>query len=102
MAHSPKDTLTQRRAAKPRIAAKPRKPEVPSAPPPAPRADTKQAKVVAMLRRPGGATIANLAKATGWQHHTVRGVIAGALKKKLGIAVFSEKPQGEDRVYRLR
>ena len=102
MAKSPKDTPTQLRAAKPRVAAKPKKLAAPPSLPPVPRADTKQAKVVAMLRRPGGATIANLAKATGWQHHTVRGVIAGALKKKLGIAVFSEKPQGEDRVYRLR
>ena len=102
MAKSPKDTLTQRRAAKPRLVANPRKPEVPSTPPPVPRADTKQAKVVAMLRRSGGATIADLAKATRWQHHTVRGVLSGALKKKLGLTVLSEKPQGEDRVYRLR
>ena len=101
MAHSPKDTLTQRRAAKPRVAAKPKKLAAPPAPPPVPRADTKQAKVIAMLRRPGGATIADLAKAARWQRHTVRGVLSGALKKKLGLTVLSEKPQGEDRVYRL-
>ena len=67
-----------------------------------PRENTKQAKLIAMLRRPGGATIADLAKATGgWQHHTVRGVLSGALKKKLGLTIKSEKPEGKDRVYRL-
>jgi hypothetical protein len=45
------------------------------------RENTKQAKVVDLLRRPEGATIAQLVKATGWQPHTVRGALAGALKK---------------------
>ena len=66
-----------------------------------PRENTKQAKLIAMLRRPGGATIADLAKATGWQSHTVRGVLSGALKKKLGLTITSEKPEGKDRIYRL-
>jgi hypothetical protein len=66
-----------------------------------PREDTKQAKLIALLRRPGGATIANLAKATRWQPHTVRGVLSGALKKKLGLTITSEKPEGKDRIYRL-
>lgn len=65
------------------------------------RQSTKQAKVIAMLRRPGGATIADLAKATGWQDHTVRGMLSGALKKKLGLMVTSSKSEGKDRVYRL-
>ncbi len=53
-----------------------------------------------MLRGPSGATIAQLAQALGWQPHTVRGAIAGALKKKRGLSVTSEKVEGE-RVYRI-
>jgi hypothetical protein len=70
------------------------------APAPKTRDGTKQAKVVAMLRRPKGATIAQIVEATGWQSHTVRGAFAGALKKKLGLTVTSEKVEGT-RVYRL-
>ena len=55
-----------------------------------------------MLQAPDGATIAEIAAAFGWQRHTVRGVIAGALKKKLGLDVTSEKIDGRGRVYRLR
>ena len=66
----------------------------------APRTDTKQAQVVGLLRRPEGATIDEIAGATGWQRHTVRGgAIAGALKKKLRLDVTSEKIDGQ--VYRI-
>jgi hypothetical protein len=54
---------------------------------PTPRAGTKQATLIEMLRRPEGATVEQIAKATGWQHHTIRGAISGALKKKLGLKV---------------
>ena len=54
-----------------------------------------------MLRAPGGATIAEIVAATGWQPHTVRGAMAGALKKKLGLEVASEKIDGRGRVYSL-
>lgn len=64
------------------------------------RENSKQATVVAMLRRPEGATIAQVMEATGWQAHTVRGTFAGALKKKLGLSLTSEKPEGGERVYR--
>jgi len=67
---------------------------------PAGREGTKQAKVLELLRRPEGATITQLVKATGWQPHTVRGAMAGALKKRLGIAITSEKPEEGDRIYR--
>jgi hypothetical protein len=66
------------------------------------RAGTKQAQLIEMLRRPDGATIAEIVAATGWQPHTVRGAIAGALKKKLGLDVTSEKVAGRGRVYRLQ
>jgi hypothetical protein len=43
--------------------------------------------MIDMLKRPGGATVEQIAAATGWQHHTIRGAISGALKKKLGLTV---------------
>ena len=71
---------------------------------PAPRRtrdNSKQAQVIAMLKRPEGATIAQVCAATGWQQHTVRGTFAGAFKKKLGLTLASDKPQGGERVYRI-
>jgi len=66
-----------------------------------PRPASKQAQVIAMLRRPQGATVDAIIAATGWQRHTVRGVISGALKKKLGLAIVSEKVESGTRVYRI-
>ena len=66
-----------------------------------PRTGTKQAKLIEMLRAEGGATIDEIVAATGWQPHTVRGAFAGALKKKLGLEVTSEKVEGRGRVYSL-
>lgn len=65
------------------------------------RHGSKQALLVEMLRDPEGATIQQIVDATGWQPHTVRGAIAGAVKKKLGLDVTSEKVEGRGRVYRL-
>ena len=65
------------------------------------RSGTKQAALIDMLRRAKGATIAQIVESTGWQKHTVRGAISGALKKKLGLTVASEKPEGGERVYRI-
>lgn len=64
------------------------------------RAGSKMASMIAMLRRSGGASIDALAKATGWQVHSVRGAISGTLKKKLGLAVISDKT-GPVRLYRI-
>jgi hypothetical protein len=55
------------------------------------RPNTKQALMITMLRRPEGATIAQIAAATGWQSHTCRGALAGALKKKLGLTITTER-----------
>jgi hypothetical protein len=69
--------------------------------PKAHRADSKQAKLIAMLKAPKGASIDEIVAAFGWQPHTVRGAIAGALKKKLGLNVVSEKSEGRGRTYRI-
>ena len=65
------------------------------------RADSKQALVIGLLQRPEGATIAQIMEATGWQQHTVRGTLAGTLKKRLGLVISSNKEAGGQRVYRI-
>ena len=67
-----------------------------------PREGTKQATLIAMLRAPDGATVDEIRPALGWAAHTVRGAMAGALKKKLGLEVTSEKVEGRGRVYAIR
>ena len=67
---------------------------------PAPRPTSKIAKVVEMLRKPSGATIKAIMDATDWQAHSVRGAIAGAIRKKMGLKVVSET-RGDERVYRI-
>ena len=61
----------------------------------------KQGMLIEMLKRPEGATIQQVVDATGWLPHTVRGAIAGALKKKRGLNVVSSKGLGGLRVYRI-
>ncbi|MEZ0191166.1 DUF3489 domain-containing protein [Ralstonia solanacearum] len=75
----------------------------PDAPRKAPRTreNSKQAKVIEMLRRSGGATVSQICQETDWQAHTVRGMFAGALKKKLGLTITSEKTSDGERVYRI-
>jgi hypothetical protein len=91
------------KAAKPRKAARAEKP--------APRAGTKQALMIEMLKRPEGATVEQIAEATGWQKHTIRGAISGALKKKLGLIIEATRTRevgpnkvgakGSSTVYRI-
>ncbi len=66
-----------------------------------PGTETKQGRLIDLLRRKGGATIEELTKATGWQAHSVRGAISGLVKKKLGLPVASETVAGRGRVYRI-
>jgi hypothetical protein len=68
---------------------------------PQPRDGTKQAVLIAMLRRPDGADLDEIAEATGWQKHTIRGAISGALKKKLGLEVTSTRDHQNRRVYHI-
>jgi Protein of unknown function (DUF3489) len=71
-----------------------------SLPDPDAKRPSKQDEVIAMLRRPEGATVDEVVNATGWQRHTVRGVFSGTLKKKLGLTVASVKEE-RGRVYRI-
>jgi Protein of unknown function (DUF3489) len=64
------------------------------------RANSKQARVLALLRGANGATIATVMRSTGWQPHTVRGFLTAVVRKKLGLRLESEKADGE-RVYRI-
>lgn len=61
---------------------------------------SKLARLVALLRRPGGATLQVLIDETGWQAHSVRGAISGTIKKKLALVIESKRVEGE-RVYRV-
>lgn len=65
------------------------------------REGTKQAELIALLSRTKGASVTEMADALGWQSHTVRGAMAGALKKKLGFTIGSEKDEKRGRVYRI-
>ena len=68
---------------------------------PTPRAGTKQALLIAMLQAPEGATMDEIIAATGWQAHSARGAMSGALGKKLGLVVTSAKDEIRGRVYRI-
>jgi hypothetical protein len=65
------------------------------------RSDTKRARIIAMLRTAGGATIAAMMTATDWQQHSVRGFLAGVVRRKLGLNLVSE-PTDDGRIYRIR
>ena len=64
------------------------------------RTNSKQARILGLLRRPSGATIATIMACTGWQPHSVRGFFAGVVRRKLGLKLQSAKADG-DRVYRI-
>jgi tRNA U34 2-thiouridine synthase MnmA/TrmU len=65
------------------------------------RDGSKTAKVLDLLKRPGGATSKELMKATGWQSHSVRGFISGTVGKKMGLSITSAKNEAGDRVYSI-
>ncbi len=66
------------------------------------RPGSKTAKVLGLLRSSGGATLKELRKATGWQAHSVRGFLSGALGKKMGLTVTSTKAEDEERRYSVK
>ncbi len=88
---------TARKAAKPAS----RKRSAPASSRSAAGPDTKHARIIAMLRLPTGATIAAIMTVTDWQQHSVRGFLAGVVRKKLGLNLISEQTE-KGRVYRIR
>ena len=88
------------RSAKTRSASKVRVARRQTAHHPQTRANSKQARVLALLGGPNGATIATVMRSTGWQPHTVRGFLAAVVRKKLGLKLESNKTDGK-RVYRI-
>ena len=68
---------------------------------PATRSDTKQARMIELMRRPQGASIDEIVAETSWLPHTVRGTMTNALKKRLGLTLTSENADGEPRCYRI-
>ena len=90
-------TRSTRKAAKPAS----RKRSSPASSRSAAEPDTKHARIIAMLRMPTGATIAAIMTVTDWQQHSVRGFLAGVVRKKLGLNLVSEQTE-KGRVYRIR
>jgi hypothetical protein len=86
---------TSAKLSRPRAMARHRQADAAAAP------KTKLGRLQAMLRRPEGATIGQIAKALDWQLHSVRGAISGSLKKKQGLTVVAEKVADGERVYRI-
>jgi len=80
---------------------KPRSRSAHSSPKTSTRPDTKHARILAMLRTPAGVTIAAIMTATEWQQHSVRGFLAGVVRKKLGLNLVSESTE-KGRVYRIK
>jgi hypothetical protein len=84
-----------------RKTAKPASHKRPASSKPAAGPNTKHARIIAMLRTPAGATIAAIMTATDWQQHSVRGFLAGVVRKKLGLNLVSEQTD-KGRIYRIR
>lgn len=67
-----------------------------------PASPSKQSRLIELLHQPAGASLADLMQATGWQAHSVRGVISGVLRKRLGLAVICQANQDGKRIYRIK
>ena len=96
-----KTNATARKAA--RKSTKPKSParSTPASRKTATRSETKHARIIAKLRTSAGATIAAIMTATDWQQHSVRGFLAGVVRKKLGLNLVSEQTD-KGRIYRIR
>jgi hypothetical protein len=96
-----KSKASTRSTARSASKSKPRSRSAHSSPKVTTRTETKHARILAMLRTPAGATIAALMTATEWQQHSVRGFLAGVVRKKLGLNLISESTD-KGRVYRIK
>src|SRR6202171_1230628 len=96
-----KTKVATRSAARKTVKRKSRARSTPASSKSAARPDTKHARIIAMLRAPAGATIAAIITATEWQQHSVRGFLAGVVRKKLGLNLVSA-PTAKGRVYRIK
>ena len=96
-----KSKVSTRLAARTTSKSKPRSRSSHSSPKSLRRPDTKHARIIAMLRAPAGATIAAIMTATKWQQHSVRGFLAGVVRKKLGLNLVSESTD-KGRVYGIK
>jgi len=96
-----KTKVASRSAAQKMRKGKSRTRSVPASSKPVAGVGTKHARIIAMLRAPAGATIAAIMAATDWQQHSVRGFLAGVIRKKLGLNLVSEQTD-KGRVYRIR
>lgn len=99
-------TITNLRSTKPEPVVEPQTAPVTSTIPVSPkpvalRTGTKQAQIIALLQRPEGAAITEIVADTDWKPHSVRGLISGVLKKKLGLTMVTEKVEGMGTVYRI-
>jgi Protein of unknown function (DUF3489) len=96
-----KTKVATRSASRKNSKSKARARTVPASSKSAARPDTKHARIIAMLRTPAGTTIAAIMTATDWQQHSVRGFLAGVVRKKLGLNLVSEQTD-KGRVYRIK
>ncbi len=96
-----KTKVAARTAARKISKGKSRTRSAPASSKPAERPFTKHARIIAMLRLPAGATIAAIMTATEWQQHSVRGFLAGVIRKKLGLNLVSEQTN-KGRVDRIK
>jgi uncharacterized protein DUF3489 len=96
-----KPKTASRSTARKTVKPAPRKRSAAGSPRPAAGRETKHARIIAMLRKPAGTTIAAIMTATDWQQHSVRGFLAGVVRKKLGLNLVSEQTD-KGRVYRIK
>ena len=96
-----KSKASTRSASRTTSKSKPRSRPAPSSSKTVTRPDTKHARILAMLRTPAGATIAAIMTVTEWQQHSVRGFLAGVVRKKLGLNLVSDQTD-KGRVYRIK
>jgi hypothetical protein len=101
-AKSGKKATPAKKAPKGRTKAKAPKPDAKAAKPEVAREGSKTARILDLLKQPGGVTAKELMKATGWQPHSVRGFLSGTVGKKLGLTVTSVKGEDGERSYSVK